>query len=677
NKSIGGDLFSYGKVTDDVPVEGLAIAGYAFAMETEIRGDNATLKPINTFLDGLQVDQVLSKPRDESLKRTFPSAIEAVTITPAGLRPTNIGEWKVKVDGSSFNAAPKYSLTFNVPLGTLGNLISTKTDLTAQLFVGWVPGGAANQADTVGLVLRLPAQVAGPSGFQFEGIISSSFEYVQLNRFKFRSGTGGADTNIYCLLFVHFQGFLLNMLFNYTTGPKDLGLFGGPSDPGGSNPLYFAGKSVDSTWNGPTLSFLLDGLPSVFLGRSYAIKTDPTNPNVINDVFDKLNLLTTKTVEEFASLIYANASLYNSDAGIAFGLKFEFKSIALTAVLHDSTFYGAQIKITPEKKPDPPPNGNGKLLTQGGTALVSADEEKKKSFKEQIKDFTFTIIYRKVSDNVGVWSADIYLNLGQINIGAFQLSLPNFSISIWTNGDWRFAIGWPFEGSGATPITVQFQAGPFPIIAKSGFYLGKLSSAAAPAQFGTEFNLIWTFGLGIAAGLGKEWKSGPFKASASLILALQVQGFLASFSGNINDDGVDYWWWGISLSLTLNLGGKVDFKVIVVDISVIATITIAFAFETKHSSPLTMTAQIKVKASLKILFIKITFSFEAKLDIFSFTFGSGPVAKLSGPTPTAVLPAASPVLVMRPRTFDPVLVGEVRIRAAAVEARAAGSPAAS
>lgn len=674
-KDIGGDLFSYGKVTNDVPDEGLAIAGYAFAMETEIRGDIATLKPINTFLDGLRVDQMLSKARDESLKRTFPSAIEAVTITPAGLRPTAIGEWKVKVDGSSFDAAPKYSLTFSVPLGTLGNLLATKTDLTAQLFVGWVPGGAANQPDTVGVVLRLPAQVAGPSGFQFEGIISSGFEYVQLNRFKFSSGTGGADRKIYCLLFVHYQGFLLNMLLNYTTGPKDLGLFGGPTDPGGSNALYFGGKSVDSNWNGPSVSILLDGVPSVFLGRSYAIKTDPTNPNVINDVFDKLNPLTAKTVEEFASLIYANASLYNSDAGIAFALKFKFKSLEFLAVLHDSTFYGAQIKITPEKPPTPPANGNGKLLTQGSTALVANGDDKKKSFKDQIKDFTFTIIYRKVSDNVGVWSADIYLNLGQINIGAFQLSLPNFSISIWTNGDWRFAIGWPFEGAGATPITVQFQAGPFPIIAKCGFYLGKLSSAAAPAQFGDKFNLIWTFGLGIAAGVGKEWKSGPFKAGASLILGLTVQGFLASFSGNISDDGVDYWWWGISLSLTGNVFGKVDFKVIVVDISLTITITIAFAFETKHSSPLTMTAQVKVKASIKILFIKISFSFEAKLDIFSFTFGSGPVAKLSGPTPTAVLPAADqPVLLMRPRSLDPILVGEVRLRAAAVEARAAGSP---
>lgn len=677
-KDIGGDLFSYGKVDNDVPVEGLAIGGYAFAMETTIKGDDARLSPIKTFLDGLRVDQVLSKARDKSLKRTFPSAIQAVTITPAGLRPAKTGEWTVKVDGSDFKAAPVYSLTFNVPLGILGALLSTKTDLTAQLFVGWVPGKTATEADQVGLVLRLPAQIAGPSGFQFEGIISSSFEYVQLNRFKFRSSTGGDDISIYCLLFVHYQGFLCNLLFNYSIGPKDLGLFGGPTDPGGSNALFFVGKSVDSKWNGPQVSILLDGVPSFFLGRSYQIKTDPTNPNVISDVFDKLNVLSPKTVEEFAQVIFANASLYNSDAGIAFALKFKFKSLELIAVLHDSSFYGAQIKITPEK-PKPPGNGGGKLLTQGGTALVvtAEEEEKKKGFLEQIKDFTFTIIYRKVSDTVGVWSADIYLNLGQINVGAFQLSLPNFSISIWTNGDWRFAIGWPFEGTGATPITVQFQAGPFPIIAKCGFYLGKLSSAAAPEQFGTEFNLIWMFGLGIAAGVGKEWKSGPLKAGASLILGLQVQGFLASFSGKMTEDGVDYWWWGISLSLTGNVFGKVDFEVIVVDVSLTITITIAFAIETAHSSPLTLTAQVKVKASIKILFIKISFSFETKLEIFSFTFGTGPVAKLSGPTPTAVLESADKLgIAVGARHLSPELVREVRRRAAAIEARAAGLPAA-
>ena len=43
-------------------------------------------------------------------------------------------------------------------------------------------------------------------------------------------------------------------------------------------------------------------------------------------------------------------------------------------MLHDSSFYGAQIKMTPEKT-EPPGNGGGKLLTQGGTALVPAERE--------------------------------------------------------------------------------------------------------------------------------------------------------------------------------------------------------------------------------------------------------------------------------------------------------------
>lgn len=679
---IGGDLFSYGEAdAQGVPTKGLAIAGYAFAMETRIEGETADLLSNVTDLAGMQVDQVLSKARAKSLERTFPTTIEAVTVSPSGLKPVNMGEWQVGVAGSDFTAAPIYSLTFDVPLGLLGLLLSLKTDLTAQLFVGWVPGATKAASDKVGLLLRLPPEVSGPGGFKFQGIINSDFEYVQLKRFKLSSSTGGDDTFIYSMLFVHFQGLLLNLLFNYSTGPKDLGLFGGPGDPGGNNSLFFVGKSVDQVWNGPTVSILFEDVPIVFLGRSYEIKTDPTNPNVIDDVFDALNPLTDKTVEQFVNLVFANASLYNSDAGVAFALKFKFKSLALTAVLHDSTFYGAQITLTPMKEEKPPealgdgssssalaPAGSSALARTTGTEL--AEPEKKKSFKEQIEGFTFTIIYRKVSDEVGVWSADIYLDLGQINLGAFQLSLPNFSISIWTNGDWRFAIGWPFEGDDAHPITVQFQAGPVPVIAKAGFYLGKLSSAAAPEQFGTQFNLIWTFGVGLAAGVGKEWKQGPFKAGASLILGLTVQGFLGSFSGKITDDGVDYWWWGISLSLTGNVFGKVDFKVIVVDVSLTITITIAFAIETKHSSPLKMTATVSVKASIKILFVKISFSFKTTLEIFSFTFGSGPVAKLDAPSPTAVLDTADAIAVpVGVRRIDPEMVSAVHRRAAEVAAR--------
>ncbi|MEM7585398.1 MAG: hypothetical protein AAF560_18560, partial [Acidobacteriota bacterium] len=179
-----------------------------------------------------------------------------------------------------------------------------------------------------------------------------------------------------------------------------------------------------------------------------------------------------------------------------------------------------------------------------------------------------------------------------------------------------------------------------PVIVKAGFYLGKLSSAAAPEQFGSNFNLIWAFGLGISGGVGKEIEEGPFKAGASLVLGLTVQGFLASFDGTLTDDGIDYYWWGISLSLTGKIFGAVDFKIIKIDVSLTVVITVAFALETQHSSSLALTAQVKVNASVKIGFIKISYSFDATLDVFSTTFGSGPPAQLSGPTPQMILVTA-------------------------------------
>ncbi|CAA0081677.1 Uncharacterised protein [BD1-7 clade bacterium] len=648
---VGGDLFSFGVVVDGVPSEGLAITAYAFDMDTCIKSDNTAeiLGTIAANIDNLKVDQVLTKARENSFDETFPSQIQSLISTPDGLTPARTGDWQVSVSGSDFDASPRFSLVFDVPMGILGMLLSTKTDLTARIMIGWDPQGKDNKQ--VGAVLQLPSEVAGPGGFEFQGIISTSFERVDLNRITLSSGTGGDDVKVYALYFVYFQGSLLNLLFNYDLSPKDLGFFGGPTDPGGSNSLFFVGKSTGKDWKGPTMSVTLEDVPSAFLGRSYEIKTDPTNPNVISDAYDKLNPLVEKTVEEFINIVYANRSLYNADAGIAFGLQFDFKSLALTALLHDSSFYGAQIKITPSKDkkgddstkkvandshrelnhiPITPNSDNASVIL-----AEDSDGEEKMGFLDQVEGLTFTIIYRKVSDQVGVWSADIYLNLGTINIGTFSLSLPNFSVSIWTNGDWRFAIGWPFTGSNAHPITIQFQAGPIPVIGQAGFYLGKLSSAAAPDQFGDEFNLIWSFGAGVSGGVGKKFKEGPLSAEASVMLSLIPQGFLASFDGKMTDDGVDYWWWGIGLSLTGKVGGKVDFKIIVVQVSLTISVNLAFAIETAHKTPLTMNVTVEAKASIKIVFVKISFSFKTKLDLFTFTFGNGPTASLSGPTPQA------------------------------------------
>jgi len=176
----------------------------------------------------------------------------------------------------------------------------------------------------------------------------------------------------------------------------------------------------------------------------------------------------------------------------------------------------------------------------------------------------------------------------------------DFSISIWTNGDWRFSVGWPLDDH---PITVQFQAGPIPVIGKLGFYLAKLSSEAAPSKFlitnepatvpaetyPPNFKLIWAFGLGLSAGVGKEWEKGPFSAAATLSVVLTVEGFLASHSGNISKDGVDYQWWCLSLALVGEVEGEVDFKIISASLSITLKLQLALAIETHHSTALVLT----------------------------------------------------------------------------------------
>jgi hypothetical protein len=654
---IGGDLFSYGHVKDDVPDKGLVITNYAFGMTTDIPADGpATIeKPIRTDLSAIKVDATQSEARANSFEQTFPSSIDSLRYAEGGQDASQTGAWMVKGDGLDTAVHPVYMLRFKLPMGSLGGLVSSTNNITADFYLGWVSGAAKDAEDKVGAVLVLPAFIAGPDGFNLQGIASSSFEYVELDRQEFKPSRGGDPSSFaYDLLFVHFAMSLIGIPLFYVNGPKDLGMFGGPTDPGGSNAMWFVGKSEDTTrWDkGPKLSVTLDDLPSIFIGRAFRIETDPTDPNVIDEAIESLNLLKEHTVSEFMRLVYANTGKYADSAGITFALRFEFKSLNLSLLFHDNDFYGAQIKLDlssdddEDKDKDKDKDGEdkeGEGEKKKGTEVAKKEKDEDKKGLKKLDGFEFTIIYRKISEHLGVWSADIFVDVGQIELGAAQLTLPNFSISIWTNGDWRFAIGWPIDNH---PITVQFQAGPIPVIAKAGFYLAKLRSADAPDQFGDSFNLIWSFGLGLSAGVGKEWEKGPFSASASLTLGLTVEGFLASKSGNITKDGVDYHWWAISLSLVGEVSGSVDFKIISASLSITLTLTLSLAIETKHSTVLTLVFEATVEASIKIIFITIHFSFSTTLTLLTTSFGSGPPASISGPNPSEVETASLPAMNM-------------------------------
>lgn len=632
-KDIAGDVFSYGEIQKDNTVKGLVITGYAFNMTTDIPANEgpAQLATITTDLSGIKVDQAYSIARTNSLEKTFPGKIDSLDYIAGGMSTAQAGAWQIQCKDMK-DIAPQYMLHFKVPMGSLGGLVSSTANIISDLYIGWISGGKDDTDDQVGAVLVLPAFIASADGFQIQGIASSTFESVYLERQKFKSSTSSDTIYAYDLRFQHYASSLLGIPLIYNNAPKDLGIFGSPTDSGGDNAMWFVGKTMDPNWKkGPQPILVLSLEPAIFIGRAFAIETDPANPKVIDDAIRKLSVYEEQTVSEYMTTIYAESGKYDSAAGMTFALKFDFTAIALSLLFHDNDFYGAKVKvkIDAEKK---------KKKEEEKEDEKEKEDDKKKA-GNKLKGFEFSIIYRKINEHLGVWSATIFVNIGKIQIGTAALSLPDFAISIWTNGDWRFSVGWPIEDH---PIKIEFQAGPVPIIGKLGFYLAKLRSEDSPSKllipgdplkYPPNFALIWSFGLGIAAGVGKEFQSGPLSASASLCLALTVEGFLASYLGDFSADGVDYYWWCISLALTGEVSGKVDFKIIGASLSITLTLKLALALETRHSTVLVLTFEAKVKASIKIIFVTISFSFSAKLTLLDTSFGSGPNASLDGPNP--------------------------------------------
>lgn len=656
--SIGGDLFSYGEFAtapppgppdygpDDyekTPDKGLYVTGYTIAMNTviDVASNSAVLDPAVPTPDygGLGVYPQQSEGRDkESLAKFFPNTITDLVYKRGGMAPTAVGAWRLQGKGIT-DTNPVFSLDFEIPLGNLGGLVSGSGNLFAHLYLGWTPG-TGRTADTVGAVFILPAAIASATGFRIEGLIDTDFKGVKIEQVEI------PDHTFYALRFLTYQGSLMNVPLFFerasgSTGSKDLALFGRPAQPSGGNPILVKVDGNEDSPGYPKLTAVIEIEPKVFLGRALKIETDFMDPDPIDDAIEELVSYPT-TLEGFAKQLYAGSIFSSGDAGIAFALKLALGSFAVSVLLHDDDFYGLKIGFEKEKekeKKKKKPNGDGggdaDESDDGGSDADEGDDDKdekgKGGLRKAFEGFEFMILYRKVSDNLGVFSGDIYLSFGKIDVGSIKVELPDFSISIWTNGDWRFSIGWPITNH---PLTLYVQAGPFPLVFKTGFYLAKLRGADNPGKFG-DFALIWAFGAALEGGLGRKFESGPFTANATVTLGLTMQGFLGSCDGKMTEHGVDYEWFAVTLAVTGTVKGKVDFKVIVIEVSLTLSMTLGLAIETGHETVVSLTFQVKAKASIKIVFVRISFSFSATINLGEATFGSGPKAALSGPKPPA------------------------------------------
>ncbi len=620
----GYDLFSFGDVD---PHKGLAFSGYAIDMTTQVPKSDTQPSKITCYkrdLTHLRVDAAASTARAGSLAASFPTRIDAIRSLPAGLDTGRRGVWPVTVGTTASSGKPLFTLDFHLLAGTPGALVSKAGNMQTYLLAGWSPGGADNP-DTAACYLALPAAAATSRGLRLQGFVDSTFTGVTLTR----EPRGTTGKFLYALQLAQFQSKLLNVPIDLDeNGPKTLTLFGNPDAPAEGNAVWHLADQ-------PALLAAENAAPAKakknpknlqwYLGRSTAIHTTVTQTAVIDKALKKLFKHRSGLKKMIEGLVKGDPA-FDDGAGLTFGLKLGFPlklktpTVLVEMLLQDDDFYGARVQLKPNKN------------TPLGKALAA----------KGIKEIDLEVIYRKINDHLGAFSADLYINVGKIKVGNAQLVLPSVSLVIYTNGDWRVAIGWPLKRH---PFILYIQVGELPVVAKAGLYLAKLRSADAPKPFHGEgveqFDLIWSFGLELRAGLGKSYKKGPLAVKASLTAGGTFQGFLASKDGQMTEDGVDYMWFAITLSITLSLKASLRLPLITASLSLVATIGGKLALETAHSTHLMLYASVRFNLSVKVVLVHIHIHFHARVKLVDTSFGSGKPASFAYPDPPKSVTARS------------------------------------
>ncbi|MFS8181258.1 LysM peptidoglycan-binding domain-containing protein [Pseudovibrio denitrificans] len=253
----------------------------------------------------------------------------------------------------------------------------------------------------------------------------------------------------------------------------------------------------------------------------------------------------------------------------------------------------------------------------------------------------FQVIYKKVSEGLGKFSASIQLPeiMRRIDVGAVTITLPTFGIEVYTNGDFQIDVGFPWNNNFSQSFSVEAIVPPgIPVKGGGGFYFGKLPAASVkglPVSIHGFFNPNLVFGFGAQLGLGKSFEMGILKAGFSLTAFGILQGILAKWnayqdkhtdSSNALSLQGEYFF---SLTGTFGIIGKlygsIDFAIIKASVNIRIEVSAQIKLASYEPIPITVAAKVDVSASagidLGVFTIKVSFSFSAHVHT-TFTLGA-------------------------------------------------------
>jgi hypothetical protein len=256
--------------------------------------------------------------------------------------------------------------------------------------------------------------------------------------------------------------------------------------------------------------------------------------------------------------------------------------------------------------------------------LIELSGPKSKTFN----GLKFEIMYKKVTDNIGVYQTELKLpdTMRYMEFGSISVTLPVVALQIYTNGNFMIDVGFPKNLDFSRSVTIEA----FPYVGSGGFYFGKLSSNTSsnvPKTPNGKFNPVIAFGLGLQLGFGKDIHKGLLTAGLSLTAIGIFEGILGFYipnNKNYPGEGDHYYKVQGTFGIVGHLYGKVEFAIVSARVDIMIYTTITTSIESYNSIPIDIEAKVKISLKVSIhagLFkIHIHYKFSSKISA-SFVIG--------------------------------------------------------
>ena len=383
------------------------------------------------------------------------------------------------------------------------------------------------------------------------------------------------------------------------------------------------------------------------IGQHVSLR-DTASLTVLKDVIEALEGSYRTVDPQKNPLADLTALKFDATSGWLFGAKFSaLETVTLAAVFNDPVLYGLRLALDGKRV--------GKLA-----------------------GLEFEILYRKVSDSLGVFHIELKLPdaLRKIQAGEADITLPIIDLDVYTNGDFLVDLGFPrnLDFSRSFQIDMIVWAGPVPIpvSAAAGLYFGVLSGQTAPQVpqvSNGSFAPVIVAGFGVRVGLGKSVSLGPLDAGFFAGFIGILEGVLAWFHPDA-DPGATSVYYKVTgtVGIQIHIWGTVNFVVLQASVDIYAYADATVVVESYQPIEVAFEAGVSISLSVKVLFFSITLSFSATIRE-SFTIGQ------AAPTPWMLAAPAPPAAVtpqLAPRGIQRTTGGVVRASPVFAQVLAAG-----